>query len=184
MLPVPSFVILLGSFSLSLLILPSGCLVQSSELSFLVSLKKKKKKNSCLQSSSFLSLFPYGVQKTLFCTAAVTGSLKHGREELPQVRGQGQKPGGPHARRTAAKRSYPTSKVRGSGRECQTVTVQEQPKGATPLSRSGGWRRGVTPRPKSGAVAGRRYPTRLSPKPGAVAGRTKPTPWLHGHRRA
>ena len=42
-----------------------------------------------------------------------------GQEELPHVRGQGQKPVGPHARRAAAKRSYPTSEVRGSGREEQ-----------------------------------------------------------------
>ena len=39
-----------------------------------------------------------------------------GQEELPHVRGQGQKPGGPHARRAAAKRTYPTSKVREIGR--------------------------------------------------------------------
>ena len=32
---------------------------------------------------------------------------KHGWEELPHVRGQGQKPGGPHAQRAATKRSYP-----------------------------------------------------------------------------
>ena len=31
-----------------------------------------------------------------------------------------------------AERSYPMSEVRGSGRECQAVTVQEQPRGATP----------------------------------------------------
>ena len=40
---------------------------------------------------------------------------KHSREELPHVRGQGQKPGGPHALRAVAKRSYPMSEVRGSG---------------------------------------------------------------------
>ena len=83
--------------------------------------------------------------------AAAMGALKrrwlHGRsrEELPQVRGQGQKPGGPHAQRAAAKRSYPTSEVRGSGRECQTATAQER-------------RRGATQRPRSGAAAERRYP--------------------------
>ena len=57
--------------------------------------------------------------------------LKHGREELPHVRGQGQKPGGSHAQRAAAKRSYPTSEVRGSGRECQAATTQEPPRRAT-----------------------------------------------------
>ena len=40
---------------------------------------------------------------------------ERGREELPHVRGQGQKPGGPHARGAAAKRSYPASEVRGGG---------------------------------------------------------------------
>ena len=38
---------------------------------------------------------------------------------------------------SAAERSYPTSEVSGSGRECQAVTAQEQPRGATPSSRSG-----------------------------------------------
>ena len=37
---------------------------------------------------------------------------KRSREELPHIGGQGQKPGGPQARRAAAKRSYPTSKIR------------------------------------------------------------------------
>ena len=48
----------------------------------------------------------------------MTGALKHGQEELPHVRGQGQKPEGPHAPRAAAKRSHPMSEVRGSSREC------------------------------------------------------------------
>ena len=83
---------------------------------------------------------------------------KRSREELPDVRGQGQKPGGPHARRVVAKRSYPTSEVRGSGRECQAVTAQERPRGAT-----------------------------LRPRPGAAAGRSNPTfkeQWLRWRRRA
>ena len=58
--------------------------------------------------------------------AAVTARrAKHGREEPPHIRGQRQKPGGPHARRAAAKRSYPTSEVRGSGPEYQTAMAQE-----------------------------------------------------------
>ena len=40
-----------------------------------------------------------------------------GQEELPKVRGQGQKLGGPHAQGVAAKKSYPTSEARGGGRE-------------------------------------------------------------------
>ena len=45
----------------------------------------------------------------------------------------------------AAKRSYPTSEVRGSGRECQAAMAQERPRGAT-LS------------PRSGTAAGRSHP--------------------------
>ena len=56
------------------------------------------------------------------------------------------KPGGPHTGRAAAKRSYPTSEVRGSGRECQAATVQEQTRGATP-------------RPRPRVVSGRSNPT-------------------------
>ena len=63
---------------------------------------------------------------------------KCGGEESPHVRGQGQKPGGPHARRAAAKRRYPMSEVRGSGREYQNVTVQERPRRAALHPRSGG----------------------------------------------
>ena len=99
---------------------------------------------------------------------------KRGREKLPHVRGQGQKPGGPHAQGAAAKRSYPTSEVRGSGLECQAAMAQERPRGATPCLRSG-------------EAAGRSYPMPPCPRPGAVAGRSDPTskePWLHGRRRA
>ena len=121
-----------------------------------------------------------------YAQAAATGTLsaggcnrhpKRGREELPHVRGQGQKPGGPHTRRAAAKRSYPMSEVRGSGQECQAATAQEQLRGVTPRPRSGavvkwanpgprsgGWvgiggQRGAIPRWRSGWAAVRRYPS-------------------------
>ena len=71
---------------------------------------------------------------------------EHGREELPHIRGQGQKPGGTHARGAVAKRSYPKSEVRGSGQECQAATAQE-------------WPRGAIPHPRLGAVAEKSYPT-------------------------
>ena len=115
--------------------------------------------------------------------AAATGALKRGREELPHVRGQGQKPEGPHARRAAAKRSYPTSELRGSGRECQTATAQEGPRGATGRPRSGGAAERRYPAsevrgggreelpqplsPRSGAAGRRSYRTPLGPRPGA-----------------
>ena len=63
---------------------------------------------------------------------------------------------------SAAERSHPTSEVRGSGREYQTATAQEPPRGATPRPRSGRRPRGDTQRPRSGAAAGRSYPTPLS----------------------
>ena len=44
---------------------------------------------------------------------------QRGGRELPHVRGQGQKPGGPHARGEVAKRSYSTPEARGSGQEKQ-----------------------------------------------------------------
>ena len=107
---------------------------------------------------------------------AATGAPKRGREETPHVRGQGPKPGGPHARRAAAKRSYPTSEVRGSSREYQTAMVQEPPRGATPRPRLGGQLRGATQRPRSGAAARRSYPTPPRPRPGVADGRSNPHP--------
>ena len=98
------------------------------------------------------------IYQSLKSQAAATGALKHGREKPPHVRGQGQKPGGPHARRAAAKRSYPTSEVRGSGWEYQTATAQERWRGATPRPRSGARLRRDTQRPRSGAVARKKYP--------------------------
>ena len=47
----------------------------------------------------------------------------------------------------------------------------------------GPWPRGGTPRPRSGAAAGRSYPTPLSPRPGATGGRTNPTPEARGGGR-
>ena len=71
-------------------------------------------------------------------------STERGREELPHVGGQGQKPRGPHARGEVAKRNYPTSEVRGSGQECQAAMAQER-------------LRGATLRPRLGALARRTY---------------------------
>ena len=59
---------------------------------------------------------------------------------------------------SAAERSYPTSKVRGSSLECQAVTAQERPRGATLGSRSGAAAGRRQPRSKVRAVAGRSYP--------------------------
>ena len=71
---------------------------------------------------------------------------------------------------SVAERSYPTSEVRFSGRQCQAATAQEQPRratqvrgqglqhgGATPCPHARGQGRrpgGPTPRPRSGDWAG------------------------------
>ena len=83
---------------------------------------------------------------------------KRGREEIPHIRGQGQKLGGPHAREEAAKRSYPMSKVRDSGRECQAAKAQEWQRGATQVQGQGQRLGGVSPRSRSGEAAKRSYP--------------------------
>ena len=96
---------------------------------------------------------------------------KCSREELPHVQGQGQKPGGPHGRRAVANRNYSMSEVRGSSLVSQAATAQEQPRGVTPLLRSG-------------VVAERSYP---HPRPRAAIGRSNPTSkerWLCRRRRA
>ena len=95
---------------------------------------------------------------SIICLAAATSALTVG-ERRPHIRGQGQKLGGPHAQRVAAKRSYPTSEVRGSSRECQAVMVQERRRGATQVRGQGQRPEGVTPHPRSGAAARRSYPT-------------------------
>ena len=69
---------------------------------------------------------------------------------------------------STAERSYPTSVVRGRSRE-DPMRERRQPRGATP-------------RPRSGAAAGRSYPTSEQPRgatppprPGAAAERSNPT---------
>ena len=82
--------------------------------------------------------------------AAATGALKRGREEPPHVRGQGQSWEDPMPEgQQAAKRSYPTSEVRGSGQEYQIATAQEWPRGAILRPRSRVATRGVTSRRRS-----------------------------------
>ena len=86
--------------------------------------------------------------------AATTGALsaggcddrrtKHGREELPHVRGEGQRPRVPGCNGVGtAEKRYPTSEVRGSGRE------------ELPHTQGQGCRPGEpTPRPRSGGCVG------------------------------
>ena len=74
--------------------------------------------------------------------------MQRGPEELPHVRGQRQKSGGPHARGAAAKRSYPTSEVRGGSQE---GLPHVQGRGQQP--------RGATLRPRLWVAVGRSCPT-------------------------
>ena len=90
---------------------------------------------------------------------AATGALSGAVRSYPTSEVRGRSREDPMPEGGAARRSYPTSKVRGSGRECQAVRAQEQPRGTTPRLRSGAARRGVIPCRKSGAAAGRSYPT-------------------------
>ena len=55
---------------------------------------------------------------------------------------------------SAGERSYHTSEVRGSSRECQAVTEQERPRGATQVQGQW-WLGGDTPHWRSGAAARR-----------------------------
>ena len=97
---------------------------------------------------------PRGVTPCLRSGAAAESARlrrrRNCREELPHVQGQGwrprgatpcprpgRQPGGTHAQRAVAKRSYPTSEVRGSGRECQAATAQKRPRGATQIRGQG-----------------------------------------------
>ena len=88
---------------------------------------------------SLASLSPHLIEDK-----AVTSAFNLGSYPMSKVRGRRWED--PHARGEAAKRSYPTSEVRGSGQKCQAAMVQE-------------WPRGATRRPMPGAVAGRTYPT-------------------------
>ena len=170
-----------------------GHVLSHFDLSQTLPIGKSSSNSSGWRLISSMFLIRMSCQKTTHVKKSAggcNGRAKHGREELLHIWGQGQKLGGPHARRAAAKRSYPTSEVGGGGR----------PIGDTQRLRSGAATRGVTPSPKSRAAAGRRYPmplnprpgaadgrsypTRLSLRPGAAGGRTNPTPWLRGHRKA
>ena len=72
---------------------------------------------------------------------------KHGREELPHVRGQGQRPRVPGFNEAGtAERSYPTSEVRGGG-------LEELPR----VRGQGRWQR--VPGCDSSGAAKRSYPT-------------------------
>ena len=88
---------------------------------------------------SLASLSPHLIEDK-----AVTSAFNLGSYPMSKVRGRRWED--PHARGEAAKRSYPTSEVRGSGQKCQAAMVQE-------------WPRGATRRPMPGAAAGRTYPT-------------------------
>ena len=86
-------------------------------------------------------------------SSGIAGS--YGAVTATHVRGRGQKPGGPHARGAAAKRSCPTSEVRGGGWEelthVQGAVAVRAPEGLEELfhvqGQEGRWW-GDTPRPR------------------------------------
>ena len=99
-------------------------------------------------------------------------------EELPHVLGKGQKPGGPHARRVAAKRSYPSLR---SGAAAESARLRQRRNGREELPcvrcRGGGAREelprvwgqgrqlgGATPHPRSHGCAGTGGPRGAIPR--------------------
>ena len=75
------------------------------------------------------------------------------------------------------------SEVRGSGREYQTATVQERPRGAIPHRRSGG---AADRRYPASEVRGGHWeelPMPRRPRPGVEARRSNPTPKARGGGR-
>ena len=91
---------------------------------------------------------------------------KCGGEEVPHVRGQGQKLGGPHAQGAAAKRSYSPPEARSGGQE-ELPHARGQgglPGRTTQCPRSSGYTgtrgpRGAMPRSRSGGAVVRKYPS-------------------------
>ena len=84
---------------------------------------------------------------------------------------------------SAAERSYPASKVRGSGRECQAAMAQERPRKATQVPGQGRRPRGATPCPHAQGQGWQPRGATLSPRPGVVSRWTNPTPKARGGGR-
>ena len=115
---------------------------------------------------------------------------RNGREELPNVRGQGQKLERPHARGVAAKRSYPTLRsgqwprvpgCDGTGSAKWSYPTSEARGGSReelPPARGQGQRpRGATPSPRSGGCVGAGGPRGATPcsRSGGMAVRRYPS---------
>ena len=127
----------------------------------------------------------------LLSAGGCDGRAKRGQEEPPHVRGQGQKPGGPHAWRAAAKRSYPASEVGGAAeRRYPASEVRGSDERSYPASEvrgRGGEEIPQAPKPKARGSGWEELPQAATARPGAVAGRSNPTskePWLRQCKRA
>ena len=75
---------------------------------------------------------------------------------------------------SAAERSYPMSEVRGRSRE-DPMPEGQRPRGLTPRPRSGAVAKRSYPASEVRALVRRSYPTPPGLRPGAVAGRINPT---------
>ena len=112
------------------LLLPSifpSIRVFSSESVFHAHMYTRTQTRVCIHTWTYASVYVciYSHVSAWMSTCARV-CLSIGREELPHVRGQGQKPGGLHAGGAAAERSYAATEDRGGGRDCQAATAQEQ----------------------------------------------------------
>ena len=121
-----------------------------------------------------ISLFSINYVQVNLSSGRLRRCTECSQEELPHIRGQGQQPRVPGCDGTGtAERSYPTTEVRGSGRE-ELPRVWGQGRqlgGATPHPRPGQRPEGATRCPRPGVAAGR-------------SNSTSKEPWLHGRRRA
>ena len=96
--------------------------------------------------------------------------------EDPMPEGQRQRGVTPRPRSGAVAESTRLQRHRNGREELPRVRGQAgQARGDTQCPRSGAATRGVTPRPRSGAVAGRSYPMPPHLRPGAAAKRSYPT---------
>ena len=86
-------------------------------------------------------------------------------------------------RRSVAERSYPSPKVKGDNRECQTATAQERPRGATPCLRSGAAAETSNPTSKERQLHGRRRAERSYSTFKVRTGGRKEIPLIQGKKQ-
>ena len=108
----------------------------------------------------------------------MTRCAKHGREEVPHIRGKRQGPRLPGCNSAGtAERTYPSPRSGVAAERSYLATEVSGSREETPHARGQGqWLRGATPHLRPGAVADRTYPT------SEVSGSQEETPSIRGQR--